>query len=266
MKISLQSIFILCLSLVAFFLGYNHFKMISLKTMWPEHSNVTHISTAETKLYSNSDVAIVTLIYNHYATSSFTSYSRENKEKYCKATGCTFIESDGKVKEHYRGLWNKIVSVISALNEGYPLIWLLDFDTIIMDQNFIVAEITDETHDIYLGLDCNGINTGSVLIRNSNWTIEYFKETLKMRDNGIVYQFAAQGAMSYLFQSNWKDSTSHIKVIDRNIFNAYSKELSFCTKVTFIPGIHPVLHFPSCSVSKKCEKLFKMYKKYSNIR
>ncbi|GAB4815416.1 hypothetical protein N2152v2_002462 [Parachlorella kessleri] len=52
----------------------------------------------------------------------------------------------------------------------YDWLWLVDADTLAMTPSVPLTDYIDERFDMVLTRDCNGINTGSWLIRNSQWT------------------------------------------------------------------------------------------------
>lgn len=236
-----------------------------------KHSNRTkNVSTPSHpenfKLVENIGVALVSVVQNTYATSTFTNFSRNNKINYCKHTGCRYIEGGTNVTMPVsisEAMWEKISKVVSVLEFGYPIVWMLDFDTIIMDKNFIVADLVDFEHDVFITLDCNGMNAGSVLFRNTPWTMKFIKEIWKLKAlNSLRHE--EQGAMEFLLRNNWNNMKNHFKFLDQNAMNSYPVEIG-CTKIPYQNGKDPVLHFASCAFHNKCQELFNKYMNDTNI-
>lgn len=212
----------------------------------------------------NANVIIITPVVSTYNNLPFTNFSRTNKQRFCNITGCTYLEKHADVTRRDRIMWEKIPPVLEALQAGYEIIWMLDFDTIIMDPELIIPELVDDKHDVFLTRDCNGINAGSMLLRNTDWTMELVQQLMKFRERMTFFVHEEQGAISKLYQKNWRNAKDHFKFLNQTQINAYPKELG-CTKYPYVGGKYPVLHFASCFYRKKCADLFKRYGVYSKV-
>lgn len=236
--------------------------LYNIVVLHPE--NFQHVHEVAPRVYTNKHVAIATILFGNHKHSSFAEQSRKNKQDYCKKTKCSYMESDLGPITVTSAMWQKITNVLQIFKHGFPLVWMLDFDTILMDPTYQVASLVEEPYDVYLTIDCNGINAGSILMRKSNWTIMFLQEVYRRRNDGVGYGFNEQGAISYLYLSNWHNSQSHIKVVNQTLLNAYPREYG-CSADPFVPGKHPVLHFASCTNRNDCDQIYQRYIGYSKV-
>lgn len=74
-------------------------------------------------------------------------------------------------------MWTKITGLLQLMFENdHEWFWALDLDTMIMDGDFPVDELTDDGFDLVVNRDCNWFNAGSFLIRNNEWTRNFLME------------------------------------------------------------------------------------------
>lgn len=210
------------------------------------------------KFANNSDVTLVTMSFQEFTRSSYSDFSRVNKQRFCEVTGCKYLEGNSQVTDKAKAVWEKIPFVLKAFTSQNPLIWMLDFDTIIMNSFFSVSSVIDDQHDFFITKDCKGFNAGSVIVRVNDWTNSFLKEVLKKRDDTQTISLSDSAIMAELYESNWNDAQNHIKVLNQASINAYPKEIN-CSEEPYEKGKHPVLHFASCDIMGICGSLFKFY-------
>lgn len=90
-----------------------------------------------------------------------------------------------------------------------------DLDVLITNHNVRIESFTDNEHDFYLTRDINGINTGTFIIKNSEWSrkwIDFLLENQHDFDN-------EQNAIDYFRnQDEWKEK---IKILSHPSINSY---------------------------------------------
>ncbi len=107
---------------------------------------------------------------------SWSKSSTPNKKRYCDFHGYDFVHIS-KNSTKRPPAWNKILCIQKALNE-YDCDWLfwLDADTYILDgEKKIEPYLSDK--DLIVCQDPCGINTGAMLIKNSEWSSWLFSES-----------------------------------------------------------------------------------------
>lgn len=110
--------------------------------------------------------------------------------------------------------WSKLVSILNLFDQGYEWIWCLDRDTIITNPFIEVLKLLDRIHKNYsivMSHDCETINTGSMFLRNTQWTKNFIK---KVQDAYITEVVA---------RDNWFENRAFSIFYDRNEDFMYAK-------------------------------------------
>ncbi|KAJ3337325.1 hypothetical protein HDU93_001230 [Gonapodya sp. JEL0774] len=118
--------------------------------------------------------------------------------------------------------------------------------------------LKQNTASVLISADCHGLNSGSMLIRNSPWTKKFLplmweiggmdKEAVPQlwRYNAVVLSTPAkdQAGVMHIAEKDilYANSAGHIRVIPQQVFNAYP----FYCGSKYIPGDF-VVHFPGCT-------------------
>ena len=74
--------------------------------------------------------------------------------------------------------FEKIKMIIDLLKGGTDTIFCLDLDTLITNHTIRVENFLDPEHDFYLTQDINTWNTGSIIIKNTEWALGWMKAIL----------------------------------------------------------------------------------------
>lgn len=148
---------------------------------------------------------------------------------------------------------------ISLLKSGFDrnaadLYWLLDADAIITNQNIKVENFVEEGFDLFLCEDFNGINCGSFIIRDSEWSRKFIYYILLKR--GVVGMHCEQDAIKSYMEEFPNDEK--IKILTHPSINSYD----YCLYPEIPPQTHEqgqwqpgdfVLHLPGTSLEKRIE-------------
>ncbi|GAB4815417.1 hypothetical protein N2152v2_002463 [Parachlorella kessleri] len=148
--------------------------------------------------------------------------------------------------------WSKIPAALSLL-PLYDWLWLVDADTLVMTPAVPLAAFIDDHYDMVLTRDCNNINTGSWLIRNSQWT-EAMLATTYARPDAEPRAWWEQAALIQL--AGLPSVQDRIKVLPTNKgLNSYGSGTSCNDRGLFGAG-DLLVHFPG---AKDKEAAFQEY-------
>lgn len=150
--------------------------------------------------------------------------------------------------------WLKIPYMASLLHK-YDYIWSLDLDTLILDMSFDLKRLIDSRFDLVVGLDSNGINTGSFFLKNSDWS-SLLLYTWWLEDDVEPLGWWEQAAIHKMSKNDLIGN--HIKRIKQEEFNSYEGNIMLNPeKLPF------VLHFPGDA--EKWSKVVKYTELLKNV-
>lgn len=227
-------------------------------------SRNTIFSFSDPMRQRNKGVALVTVSYGHEASNPYSTYSMQNKRRFCELTGCTFMPQLSLTDPAVNPSWEKIPGALRALSK-FDIVWVLDLDAIIMDGNFTVRDVMqgDTKRNVFTAEDCNGITSGSFILRNSTWTIKYLQALWYYRHQEKKSEFEEQYAMMSFYEQNLLNSMENYRLVSQESLNMHPKEIGCNINGDYEIGNHPILHFMSCIPRKLCDDLFLQYSKHS---
>lgn len=119
--------------------------------------------------------------------------------------------------------WLKIPFILSIMAEyNYDFIWSLDLDTVILDMDFALKDLVDPHYNLLIGVDLNGINTGSFLIKNSHWSLLFLFMVWKKIDVPFADVWWEQASIMHLAGNTF--ISNHIKRMPQTVFNSYEND------------------------------------------
>lgn len=157
----------------------------------------------------------------------------ENRRRYCERHANVHFLIDtvgafgGMVEVDPK--WGKIYQAHHLLKD-YDWIWLLDADALIMNasislHNLIgnVVETFDHQIDIIISRDYNNFNTGSFMLRQSDWTELLLKEWLLRKDTVIDYNnWMEQSGLISMIEDNSLNMNEHMATVPQRLINSYT--------------------------------------------
>lgn len=173
-----------------------------------------------------------------------TKYSRENKIQYCTKHNYEFIEDDDIVDYSRPIPWSKILLILKYIKNYDYIVWI-DADMLVMNDSIKIESFINKYQDynIICGNDWRMINTGFLIVKNNNWSIQFWKDvyddTIKYdpeSDPKERYQNWEQGKFIFLWDQNHLGCQDLIKVTNPIEMNSYW--------YNYFPG-HFILHFPA---------------------
>jgi hypothetical protein len=163
---------------------------------------------------------------------------RLNRERYVKLhEGIEYFHQTEKDPSTRLLAWQKIKDY-RKVKGGHEWVWLLDSDAFIMNgetsglavirsQLALEAKKNTRQIDIIICKDLNGLNSGSLFIRNSAWTdnsidrwLSYENDTTitKVKEYVGVYE---QPAFIYMYKFNELNLRDHVSIIEQRKINSY---------------------------------------------
>jgi hypothetical protein len=150
--------------------------------------------------------------------------SIKNKQDYAikHGYGIHILTSNSTANNTRPIAWAKVAHILSVLSYKYDYVWSLDLDTVILDMNTRLeqASLIDPRFDLVMGVDVNGLNSGSFLIKNTPWSI-LFLHMLWLQDDVPPLGWWEQSGIHKLFGKNQHFMSNHLKRIPQDAFNMY---------------------------------------------
>ncbi len=114
--------------------------------------------------------------------------------------------------------WFKVPLLQRHVQNSDWTLWT-DADSVVVDHDVRLEDLVDDEHDVVLSLDpVTGVNTGNMLLKNSEWTGQLLKHLWDYPldiTNGLYSQWAFMEMMKDLEFAN------HVKVLPQRVLNAW---------------------------------------------
>ncbi len=114
-----------------------------------------------------------------------------------------------------------------------------------MNQAMTLQPLIEGDFDVILTKDCNGINAGSVIWRNSPWTHAFLQDIYNTHNDSsinAIEHWWEQAGIIHLLQTNPADKM-HIRFVPARSLNAWPLAGVTCQHQVYQPGDF-VIHFP----------------------
>jgi hypothetical protein len=132
-------------------------------------------------------------------------------------------------------------------------LWFLDVDTLITNLTIDARTYCDDAAEVVIGQDVNGINNGSMFLRNADRVRAWVEE---------IYATAQVSDQNVMAQSDLRDKHGvRMKIVSQRLFNSfaydrlyqfYGGERIAAAGGSWKPGDF-VIHFPAQSIPKRIE-------------
>ncbi len=147
------------------------------------------------------------------------SIAASNKRPYCAKHNYNYFESTQTLDPTRPIPWSKIVMIYQHLPKNDWIYWS-DADSLIMNTEIKLESIIDENYDVIIVKDFFGnINSGSFLIKNSEWSKNYLNQIYNC-EQFINHVFWENAAIIYLYQTS-EDVRKHTKIVDSRVMNSF---------------------------------------------
>jgi hypothetical protein len=152
----------------------------------------------------------------------------ESKRLYAEKHGYKYIEAHEEAWDRTRPVaWSKVILLLNIL-EGLPkgeLVWLSDADVLITNMDLKVEEhvlplLPPEKDLLFIYDACYHLNSGNVLMRNSEW-LRHFWKRVNERTEYTYHIWWENMAMIKIMEEN-KEDQKKIQITNQHKrFNAY---------------------------------------------
>eukprot|EP01135_Chromosphaera_perkinsii_P011896 Nk52_evm13s2531 gene=Nk52_evmTU13s2531 len=145
--------------------------------------------------------------------------SFQNHQKYADKHGYDLLVLTDRIKDF--GIEHPTFMKVPFLQRifrtrKYSWVWMVDFDTLVTNKNIKLESIIDDNFDVVMTKDGNGLNAGSMLFKNSDWTMRFLDDVLSRRHWGF---YEEQSPMKEILLS--PEGEKHLKVIPQRTMNSY---------------------------------------------
>jgi hypothetical protein len=156
----------------------------------------------------------------------------DSKKSYASRYGYTYIQGGEEFWDRSRPIpWSKIpfiLSVLAKLPEG-DLIWLSDADVLVTNPMLRIEDqmvpLLPAEKDLLMCIDaCGHINSGNILMRNSEWTRDYWKRVGEQTD--LLYHIWWENAAMIKLLETVPNDLAHTEITNQHKrFNSYLRGL-----------------------------------------
>lgn len=188
-------------------------------------------------------IAVVTYYQGNYEL--LFDKVKANRQEYCDKHGYDFIavkkDTNAKCLEKY--------FIIRDILHNYDWVWWTDLDAIITNYSIKVEDRIDDNYSMVMSKDSNGLNDGSILVKNSSWSFGYIKWLEDNKDEVLTFLWQAQTMLT----NNWEKWAEGIKIIPQDHLNSYFYQL-YDLPVTLLGQWQPgdwFLHFPGLDLGQR---------------
>ena len=204
---------------------------------------------------TTSHIALVNLATETVPT-PWIAQSLVNKALYATHHGYTLLVYPRQDTDRPHS-WSKIKTIRQAiLSERYDWLFWLDSDTVITNFTISVESILPSERHVHfiLGLDCNGVNMGVMLIRSSSLALGVLERVYHgkhVTDDSIRNVWWEQYSFHQILAKD-DEVVNMTKVVPQHVFNAYPDDLPCVGN-----GSHPwapgdfIIHMPSLSHERR---------------
>jgi len=222
--------------------GFKYFHSISYKSF----QTLTEISATnkskpllalvQNNNNSTNSTSKPSLIYNNIVIIQLTNDKRNkvyaesirNKQIYSSMHNYTlFVDEPGKERH---AVWYKCISVLKAFNQtkADDWVWMLDSDTIITNMNIelhrLISYANQKNFHIIISKDCNNINAGSILYRNSQLSVNFVQDVWNSLGKEVVPKDEWREQRGTIIMAERPAYKEHILYVPQNSINSYPNE------------------------------------------
>lgn len=157
-----------------------------------------------------------------------------NKRAYAATRNYTLYVSSVKLQHAKSMVWDKFIIIKAVMQHSCAeWVWMLDADAFIMNLDIDLKKVITaavEQHnsttlpDVIIAKDCNGMNAGSFLVRNTLWTWQHLSDAWAANNASEIDRFEGwqeQAALSHMVR-NISGVADHYAFAPQLSINAYS--------------------------------------------
>lgn len=139
-----------------------------------------------------------------------------DKKEYADTWGYGFHAIFGSLDRKRTPHWSKLPALLSVMHL-YDYVWWVDIDSVIMDHTIPLESMIDPRYDLTFSYDWNGVNTGSFIVRNTDWSRVFLATAWTISEAPYIDIWWEQAAIFLLLQD--PDLRNHCKMIHYHWMN-----------------------------------------------
>lgn len=160
------------------------------------------------------NITILTLYFDNYQP--LADIVLPNLREYCRKHDYHFYHYQEKNRDGVSYGFSKLELLLLVLYENkHDYIFVTDLDIFITNPEIKIESFIDDQHDFFITEDVNGINAGSFIIRNTEWSKRWIEFILSQREGFANEQLVMQ---KFMWLKKWR---TKIKVLDHPSINSY---------------------------------------------
>lgn len=147
---------------------------------------------------------------------------RENKDGYCKKRGYDHIEFKGPYNDGTLYYAIDRLFYLRDILKNYDTIWVLNVQSIITNYNKKIEDLLEDGKDFVISADVGGLNAGSFIIKNSQWSFKWLDFLCKKSPLNPTEHWGNHWEQK-IIQSNYQNIEwiNNIKIVSQNEINSY---------------------------------------------
>jgi hypothetical protein len=159
--------------------------------------------------------------------------------------------------------WFKPIAIYEELNKNQCdyLLWL-DIDTLVLNLDFSLDNLSSSNKSLYISNDINGINSGVMLIKNCDQMKIFFSTVSSLYEQFKNHGWWEQAAIMELIKHNYLNINHYTEYVPQKILNAYVKGLVATTDDGYVDENSFVLHLPSVNKQLRIKTISDYIDKY----
>mmetsp|Transcript_13634 Transcript_13634/g.29625 ORF Transcript_13634/g.29625 Transcript_13634/m.29625 type:complete len:401 (-) Transcript_13634:56-1258(-) len=186
-----------------------------------------------------------------------------NKKRYCDRWDYDLIiENDDVIDRERNSRWGKLLAIKKWLGAYQWLLWI-DIDTLIMRFDLPLHDLLDNSYDVIVAKDWNGLNSGVAFFRNSPYTHDLLNQVYHTPEGHLSRFKDDQGGLRAVLDplKNRQAAIhqSHFLFVPQREINAYPGDIAVDgsnkrhAESQYQPGDR-IAHFPSCKYRETCRQ------------
>ncbi len=165
-------------------------------------------------------IKIITACNNSKTHTELAEICKFTIKKYCKRHGLKYAFHT-ITETKWPASWYKIQLLRKELeNKKTRFCLWMDVDSLIYNPDFDIRSIIREKKGLYLAEDCNGINAGVMLWKNTRLNKRLLAEVWKSR-HYVDHPWWEQEALRLLIEKNYEGIQKRLELIPQKMLNAY---------------------------------------------
>lgn len=118
----------------------------------------------------------------------------------------------------------KALALLSPDDEANHFYWVVNIPTIITNHTIKLESFVDDEHDFFIHRDCNALNAGSFIVRNSEWGRRFIAFIIEDTKTHSHVWYENHSIIRHAETDAWKD---RVKVVPHPGFNDYSYDKGY---------------------------------------